>query len=113
MRHTTATLLTALCLTLAGCSNDSEPANTATTTVTASPSLSEPEAKAACVDAWLALMTADDYDPDAEPETPGECDGLPGQAGMYAEALAARNQANRDELDECLGDPSCTAWPTP
>lgn len=113
MRHTTTVLLAVVCLAVAGCSSGGEPAKTVTATVTASPSLSEAEAKQACVDAWLTVLTADGYDPDAEPVTPGECGGLSGQATMYAEALAARNQANRDELDECLDDPSCTSVPIP
>lgn len=114
MRRATVMPAVILLLTLTGCSSGSdEPTKTVTATVTASPSLSEAEAKQACVDAWLALMTGDDYDPDTEPETPGACDGLPGQADMYAEALTERNAANIDELDECLDDPSCTAWPAP
>lgn len=114
MRHTTATLLTAACLALAGCTDGAdESTKTVTATVTATPSLPEAEAKQACVKAWLTLMTADGYDPDAEPATPDECGGLPGQADMYAEALAQRNAANRNELDECLNDPSCTTWPIP
>jgi hypothetical protein len=114
MRHTTATLLTAACLALAGCTGGGdEPTKTVTATVTASPSLPEAEAKTACVKAWLTLMTADGYDPETEPATPGECKGLPGQAAMYAEALAQRNAANRDELDDCLNDPSCTELPVP
>jgi hypothetical protein len=113
MRRTTTALLAAACLALGGCSSGGEPTKTVTATVTASPSLSKAEAKAACVDAWLALMTADGYDPEAEPETPGECEGLSGQAGMYAEALQARNQANRDEIAECVDDPSCTSVPIP
>ncbi|MDX3645322.1 hypothetical protein [Streptomyces sp. MB09-02B] len=114
MRHATTTLLAAACLALAGCSDGGEePTKTVTATVTTSPSLSEAEAKQACVKAWLALMTADGYDPDAEPATPDECGNLPGQADMYAEALAQRNAANRESLDECLENPACTGWPVP
>jgi len=114
MRHTTVVLLAAVCLALAGCTN-SEPAKPAVTvTATKTPELSAAEQKQACVDAWLAVMTADDYDPDEGLDAqPGVCEELPGQAGMYAEALAARNQANRDELAECVEDPACTSMPIP
>lgn len=113
MRHTAAVVLAA-CLLLVGCSSDGEPEKAVTVTATASPSLSEAEARQACVDAWLAVMTADDYDPDSGLEArPGVCEGLPGQATMYAEALQARNQANRDEIAECVEDPSCTSVPIP
>lgn len=107
MRHTTA-LLAVFCLALAGCSSDGgEPEKTVT--VTASPSLSEAEARAACVDAWLTVLKDT---PDVA-DKPAVCDGLPGQAAMYAEALQARNQANRDELEACTEDPSCTDFPAP
>lgn len=112
MRHTTV-LLAVVCLALAGCSSGGEPEKTVTATVTASPSLSEAEARAACVDAWLAVLKDT---PDAAPDVadkPAVCDGLSGQAAMYAEALQARNQANRDELEACTEDPSCTDFPAP
>lgn len=113
MRHTAA-LLAVACLALAGCSSGGgEPAKTVTVTATASPSVSEAEGRQACVDAWLAVMTADDYDPDADPATPSECDGLSGQATMYMEALQARNQANRDKIAECREDPTCTSVKVP
>lgn len=112
MRHTV--LLAVACLALAGCSSDrGEPKKTVTATVTASPSLSEAEARAACVDAWLAVLKdTPDVAPDVA-DKPAVCGGLSGQAAMYAEALQARNQANRDELEACTEDPSCTAWPVP
>ncbi|WP_328436922.1 hypothetical protein OHA71_06515 [Streptomyces sp. NBC_00444] len=115
MRRTTTVLLAAACLlALAGCSSDSdEPESTPTVTVTAPPSLSAAEAKQACTDAWHTLMTADDYDPDSEPATPVECEGLEGQADMYMEALQARNAENRARVDECLEDPKCTSVPIP
>ncbi|UJV42071.1 hypothetical protein [Streptomyces sp. AMCC400023] len=109
MRHTT-TLLTAACLALASCSGNTEPAKPSPS-ATQSPTISDADARQTCVDAWHALMTADDYDPDAEPKTPGACDGLTGQAAMYAEALAERNAENRERLDECLDDPTCTKFP--
>jgi hypothetical protein len=115
MRHTvTAVVCLLLAGTLAGCSSSSDdPKPTATKTVTATPSLSAAEQKQACVDAWHSLMTADGYDPDAEPPTPAQCGGLPGQADMYMEALRARNAENRARVDECLEDPSCTSVPIP
>lgn len=111
MRRTATATLGLIALTLAGCTSSEEP--TKTVTVTQTPTLSAAEARQACVDAWLTTMTADGYDPDAEPETPAACDGQSGQADMYAEALRKRNAANREELDECLADPSCTSMPIP
>jgi pectin methylesterase-like acyl-CoA thioesterase len=117
MRRTTITaLLAAAILALAGCSSsdDGKPAKaTATVTATKAPSLDAADARQVCVDAWLSVMTTDGYDPDAEPVTPAECEGQSGQAEMYAEALQQRNQANRDEIDECLEDLSCTELPIP
>ena len=113
MRRTATTALAVASLALAGCTSDGEPTKTVTVTATQSPKLSDTETRQACVDAWLTMMTTDGYDPDAEPETPAACDGLSGQAEMYAEALRERNAANREELDECLADPSCTSMPIP
>lgn len=115
MRRTTAALLAVVCLALAGCSSSGgEPAKKATTTASQPPSLSTAEARQACVDAWFDVMRADDYDPDGGLDArPSVCEGLPEQATMYMEALQARNQANRDEIAECVEDPSCTSVPIP
>lgn len=115
MRHTTALLAVLLLGGAAACSSggESDPAPTVTVTAPASPTLDAAAARQACVDAWLKVMTADGYDPDAEPATPSECEGLSGQAGLYMEALQARNAENRASLDACLEDPSCTSWPLP
>lgn len=113
MRYTTA-LLAAAVLALTGCSSSSEgdePKATATVTVEETPELSAAEQRQACVDAWLTVL---EDTPDEAPDVadkPAECEDLTGQAAMYAEALQARNQANRDELDACLEDSSCTSWP--
>jgi hypothetical protein len=108
----TAVLLACL-LPLTACSAGSDPAPAVTVTATKSPSLSAADARAACVDAWLAVLenTPDDA-PDVA-DKPAVCEGQAGQATMYAEALQTRNQANRDELDACLEDPECTGWPVP
>ncbi|MER5402433.1 hypothetical protein [Streptomyces sp. NPDC002599] len=118
-RTAVAILATIAALTLASCSNPgSEPK--ATGTVTKTPELSATQKRAVCVDAWSkaidrwnadtdALLNSDPYK-DAKP---AECGGLPGQAGMYIEALQARNQANQDEMQACLDDPTCTAFPLP
>jgi hypothetical protein len=115
MRHTVTVLLaTTTLLALVGCSSKTtEPTKSASPTATQSPAVSKAEARQACVDAWLTLMTSDGYDPDADPETPAACNGLAGQADMYAEALRERNTENRGRLDECLDDPSCTEFPAP
>ena len=108
----TVVLLAAACLALAGCSSGGEPEKeTVTVTASASPSVDAAVAKAACTDAWYALMTADGYDPDVEPATPSECEGLPGQAALYFEALKRRNAEARESFDACTDDPTCTEWP--
>jgi hypothetical protein len=108
----TALLLAAACFLLAGCSSGGEPEKaTVTVTATPSPSLDEAAAKTACTDAWYALMTSDSYDPDGEPATPSECDGLSGQADLYFEALQRRNAEARESFDACTEDPACTEWP--
>ncbi|SMF64585.1 hypothetical protein [Streptomyces sp. Amel2xC10] len=112
MRYATVLLLAA-CLSLVGCSSGGASAPAPTVTVTETPTLSAAQAEQACVDAWHAVMTADGYDPDAEPPTPSSCEGLPGQADMYMEALQRRNAENRARVDECLDDPSCTSIPIP
>jgi len=111
MRRTTV-LLAAAGLALAGCSSgSSEPVKTVTETVTGSPSLSTAAARAVCVDAWLeVLRETPDEAPDVA-DKPAVCEGLSGQAAMYAEALAARNAENRARMDECLEDPACTEFP--
>jgi len=117
MRHTTTALLTATLLALAGCSSGSEPDEKPTATVTATPSLSKEEARAACVDAWRDWFdnTPADYNPDTDPlPTLPPCDGLPGQAEMGAEALRQRNAENREQHDTCTDDPAaCTDFPAP
>jgi hypothetical protein len=114
MRHTATAVALAAVLALAGCTTSEPDKPAVTVTATKTPELSAAEQKQACVDAWLAVMTADDYDPDEGLDArPGVCEELPGQAGMYAEALQARNQANRDEIAECVEDPACTSMPIP
>ncbi|MFD5633283.1 hypothetical protein ACFWJM_03900 [Streptomyces sp. NPDC127077] len=114
-----AILATIAALTLASCSNaGSEPK--ATVTATKTPELSAKQKRAACVEAWSkaidrwnadtdALLNSDPYQ-DAKP---AECGGLPGQPGMYIEALQTRNQAKQDQMQACLDDPTCTAFPLP
>jgi hypothetical protein len=113
MRRTATVVFAVVALALAGCSSGGEDDPPKTVTVTASPSLSEAEARQACVDEWLVVLqeTPDDA-PDVE-DKPAVCEGLSGQAGMYAEALMARNQANRDKHDACTRDPACASWPVP
>ena len=110
MRRTTV-LLAAACLALAGCSSDSEPEKpTVTVTATKTPERSQAELRAACVDAW-----AEAIDVGAEDEEPAVCADVEGaqHADMYMEGLRQRNQANRDEIAECVDDPSCTSVPIP
>jgi hypothetical protein len=117
MRHTT-TLLAACLLAVAGCSSsggEDEPAKTIT--VTASPSLSEAEARQACVDAWRAWFDnePDDYDPDTDPlpELPA-CDGRRDNADLAIKAWRQRIAENLARFDACTEDPaSCTEDPVP
>lgn len=107
-----AALLTVAALT-AGCSSGSsntEPNEPAT--VTATKTVDQAAARQACVDAWAELLQSN-KEVDVEDE-PAVCATVPGQsAEMYTEALLQRNKANRDELDACLDDPTCTDWPVP
>jgi len=43
--------------------------------------------------------------------SPSECEGLPGQAALYFEALKRRNEEARESFDACTDDPTCTEWP--
>lgn len=113
MRHTAA-LLAVACLALAGCSTD-EPAPKPTTPAASvkAPKLSAEEQREACVEAWAVLLKENaDADSDA---APAECDGVPAgdRLEAYVEGMSRRNQANRDEIAECLEDPSCTGVPIP
>lgn len=111
MRRTTVALLAAVAFALSGCSGDSEPEEPAVTvTATKAPERSQAELRAACVDAW-----AEAIDADADAEEPAVCADVEGaqHADMYMEGLRQRNQANRDEIAECVDDPSCTSVPIP
>lgn len=110
-RTTTIAVLAAAVLALAGCSSsdDSEPPK-ATATVTKTPERSQAELRAACVDAWVEAIDAGDED-----DEPSVCAKVEGgqHTDMYMEGLKQRNQANRDEIAECVDDPSCTSVPVP
>ncbi|MEV2228393.1 hypothetical protein AB0H69_07410 [Streptomyces phaeochromogenes] len=117
MRHTTTALLTVAVLALAGCSGSSksdEPEKpAATVTASKSPKVSAEEARAGCVDAWAALLQ-ENADADID-QAPAECDGVGEgeQLDAYMDGLQERNQANRDEIAECVEDPACTSVPIP
>lgn len=107
----TAVLLACLLLPLTGCSSDAEPEKPAVTiTATKTPERSQAELRAACVDAWAEAIDAGTDD-----EEPAACADVEGaqHADMYMEGLRQRNQANRDEIAECVDDPSCTSVPIP
>lgn len=111
MRRATVALLAAVGLALSGCSSDSAPEKpAASVTATKAPERSQAELRAACVDAW-----AEAIDAGAEDEEPAVCADVEGaqHADMYMEGLRQRNQANRDEIAECVEDPSCTSVPIP
>jgi hypothetical protein len=119
MRTITAAAVAVLALTLTACGSNGdngdgkpEPApRSPTATVSATPTVDQAAARQACVDAWLELLEAGDASADKQPAV---CEQVPGQsAAMYAEALRKRNEANREQLDECLEDPACTELPIP
>ena len=111
MRRTTVAVLAAITLALSGCSGEAEPGKPAVTvTATKTPERSQAELRAACVDAW-----AEAIDAGADEEEPAVCADVEGaqHADMYMEGLRQRNQANRDEIAECVEDPSCTSVAVP
>lgn len=87
MRRTTTVIVLAAALALAGCSaasdGDDKPKATATAAAPKTPEVSAEEARAACVDAWTALLQED------------------ADAGI------------KDAPAECVDDPSCTSIPIP
>lgn len=107
---TTAAAITALCLALAGCSSsgdDGKP-EPAASSPSASPTVDKAAAAAACKEGWRKGLEDGSVD---NGQIPSECDGVPNSARIGMEALQERNAANRDRLDDCLEDPSCTEWP--
>ncbi|MGW8988312.1 hypothetical protein ACWGRF_00030 [Streptomyces zhihengii] len=118
LRPAARLLLAAAVTVLTGCRGSSgthdKPA--ATKTVTATPTLSAAEARAACVDAWADTIAArpDDFDPESgnDPD-PVACEGLPEDEwlDMYLEGLQKSDEANADEMRDCLDDPACTRLP--
>jgi hypothetical protein len=117
IRRAAVAVLLVLAAATASCSSDStndKPGKpTATPSATSTPSVDKAAARKACVDAWAALLKEDE-NVSAEDE-PAVCDSAPSgqKAEMYAEALRERNKANRDRLDACLQDPTCTEMPIP
>jgi hypothetical protein len=116
MRRTVIALLATATLALAGCSaagEDEKPQTPATATVTKAPELSAAEKRKACVDAWADAIQADaDTDIDQQPAA---CEGLPEDDNLdrYMEGMQQRNKANRDDMQACLDDPTCTSYPVP
>lgn len=118
IRTTTAGVLAVLALTLTACGSSDggdgkpEPAPaTSSPAATASPTVDRAAARQECIDAWIELLENGNADAENEPTV---CEQVPGQsAAMYAEALRQRNAANREQMDECLEDPSCTELPIP
>lgn len=101
MRRTTTAGTVLLAVLLAGgCSSGDDggggdPKPSPSATQPAAPSLSEAEARAACVDAWAdALLKDPKLGVDQEP---AECAGLPGDDRLdrYMEGLQRRNAINR------------------
>jgi hypothetical protein len=111
-RTLVGTALLAVATLTTGCSSSDHPEKPAVTVTvtTAAPTVDRAAARQACVDAWLDLFEAKGS-PGIEDE-PAVCDQVPGQsAEMYSDAMLQRNQANRDRMDACLEDPTCTELP--
>lgn len=106
-----AALLAAACLALAGCSSTGGSKPQPTVTVTQTPKLSAAEQRQQCVDAWAKAYHAD-TDPT---ETPAACSRIPAndQSDAQFEGLQKRNKENRQALEKCTNDPTCTAFPVP
>jgi hypothetical protein len=105
-----AALLTLAALTACSGSSDGKPvAPTVTVTKTIDPAV----ARTACVDAWADVIRQND-DVGIEDE-PAACDGLPegDRLDRYMEGLQQVSKANRDQVAECVDDPSCTSVPIP
>lgn len=104
-----------LVLTLGACSSsdggggggdDRKPSASAT------PTLDQAAQREACVTAWAEAIQAGQDDVNQEPEA---CAGLPASDRLdrYMEGLQQRNQGNRDEIADCVEDPTCTSVPVP
>ncbi|MGW1066619.1 hypothetical protein ACWD4F_19155 [Streptomyces aureus] len=110
MRSSATALLATAGLALAGCSGlagDSGPTAWTHPSVAAAA-----RAHQACVDAWVGVMSADDYDRGESADSrPGVCDRLPDQLKMFSEAELERATRDRRSVDACVADPHCEAWP--
>jgi hypothetical protein len=105
-------LLTLAALT-ASCSSGGDSDKPASPAPTVTKTVDQAAARKACVDAWADLLQGDEEV--GIDDEPSDCDGLPEGDRMdrYFEGLQQRNKANRDEVSECLDDPTCTSVPIP
>lgn len=112
IRTTTAAVTMVVACALAGCSSsgdDSKPGPAASSsTPSASASVDKAAARQACKEGWRKGLEDGSVD---KGQIPAECAGVPNSAQIGMEALQERNAANRDRMDDCLEDPSCTEWP--
>lgn len=110
--RTTAAAVAVLALALSGCAGGDdtpEPKPSASGSTPASPTADRAAARQQCIDAWVKALEDDTASAENQPAV---CGQVPGQAAqMYAEALAQHNAANRERLEECMDDPSCTDYP--
>jgi hypothetical protein len=106
-----AVVAAVLVLGLGACSGDGKPDRpSATATATATATVDRAAAREACKEAWRQGLEDGTV---ADGQVPADCEGVPDSAKLGAEALLERNKANRDRLDDCLADPSCTEMPIP
>lgn len=117
--RTAAAAVAVAVLALSGCAggNDApKPKPSAVfSSATSSPSVDQSAAGAACKDAWRQAVedgAIDDGSVSAE-NHPAECEGVKRSAQLGADAIREHTQENRQRLEACEDDPSCTEFPRP
>ena len=119
--RTTAAAVAVLALALSACSSsDDKPEQPAASTSSAAPSptVDQAAAEQACKEAWRQAVedgSVGDGTVSAD-KHPAECEGVPGSAGLGADAIREHTEANRERYHACLENPEgpdCEDWMTP
>ncbi|MGQ4397915.1 hypothetical protein ACN6K5_000917 [Streptomyces violaceoruber] len=119
IRMTAAAVGAVLALALTACSSDETPDRPETaSSAPASPSADTAAAEKACKDAWTRALEegAVDNGSVSVENPPKECDGLRNGAAQAADAVREHIQEGRDQLEDCMDDPSapeCEGLPIP
>lgn len=119
IRTTAAAVGAVLTLALTACSSDETPDRPETaSSAPASPSADTAAAERACKDAWTQALEegAVDNGSVSVENPPKECDGLRNGADQAADAVREHIQEGRDQLEDCMDDPSapeCEGLPIP